>query len=240
MKIQSMLPFFAFNEELKYISFLSLIFNVEFLINLILIVFLFNFIKLLLHFNKIIIKNITKSTNSYFVSIPASFVYFLPFYQLNFMYYNEIKKINFLRYNFLRLLSSGIKSNVTADIYTFKKIIMLLSEYSPLFLLIFAYFFVIKEKINKTNYFIRFHTMHAILILLLQLPVMVLRKHSSAFYVTNPQLKFLIVTFTDTILIFNLYFLLYSAFCAINNSYTNIPFITSACEAHIGKRVDIK
>ena len=58
MKIQSMLPFFAFNEELKYISFLSLIFNVEFLINLILIVFLFNFIKLLLHFNKIIIKTL--------------------------------------------------------------------------------------------------------------------------------------------------------------------------------------
>ena len=240
MKTQFMSFFFPFNEKLKSISFLSLILNVEFLINLILIISLFNFIKLLFYFNKIIIKNITKSTNSYFVSIPASFAYFLPFYQLNFMYSNETKKINFLRYNFLRLLSNGIKSNVTADIYTFKKIIMLLLEYSPLFLLIFAYFSVIKEKISKTNYFIRFHTMHAILILLLQLPVMVLRKHSSAFYVTNPQLKFLIVTFTDTILIFNLYFLLYSAFCAINNSYTNIPFITSACEAHIGKRVDIK
>ena len=239
MKIQLKLPFCISDAELKSIALFSCFYNVDFLINLIFALLSLNIItRLVIGINNTIIKNNVKTTAyNHLTRILASLVYLIPLSQFKSMHNDELKKMNFLRYNFIRLLPNRIKSNIIRDTYFHNIALGFILKNETIIILILSYFFIVKEKKFKLNYFFRFHFIHAILILFLQIFLMFLRKYLLAFvlYVPSNQFKNFIITFANTMLVFNLCIILYSIFYAANNLYTNIPFITPGCESHIGK-----
>ena len=178
-----------------------------------------------------------KPTYKFLISIPASLAYFLPFHQLMSLYFSEMKKGKLLNKKYM---FNKIKGNISADTYVVKKILASSFKYTPIITLIFAYFFVVKEKKFKVNYFIRHHTMHSILMLFIQFPMVILHKYSSSLFIVNPIIQLLATDASTIALALNGYALLYLLFCAGNNFYASIPFLTAACEAHIGKNVGVK
>jgi len=162
--------------------------------------------------------------------------YFLPLYQLITLYRDKITEITFLPLFIKNFLIKKTKNKILTDISFLQIFSILFFDYIHVFLLVFAYLFIVKEKKFKVSYSIRFSTMHAILMLFIQMPILYTYQNLSLFPIVNNQIKLFLTTFADGIIFLNFYLLFYLIFCAITDTYANVPIITSACEAHIGKK----
>ena len=170
----------------------------------------------------------------------ASYPYFVPFSQLINIYRNKLKELPFLPIFIKKFLTKKLRKRIDIDISLFKLVLMFVGDYSHMVILMVAYIFIVKEKLFKVSYFIRFTTMHAILMLMLQTPVLYTYENLFLFPVLNNQVKLFLFNFADAILFLNFYLLFYLIICAASHTYPNIPIISSACEAHIGKKTPDK
>lgn len=193
---------------------------------------LFLVIKLIKKILFILKKIFYKTLKNILMSSP----YFLPLYQLITLYRDKITEITFLPLFIKEILTKKTKNTILTNISFLQIFLTLFFDYTHVLLLIFAYIFIVKEKNFKVNYFIRFNTMHAILMLFIQMPILYTYQNLLLIPITNNQIKLFLTVFADGIIFLNFYLLFYLIACAITNTYANVPIITSACEAHIGKK----
>ena len=109
--------------------------------------------------------------------------------------------------------------------------------YKPFIFFIAMYFIIIKFGKEKNNvpYFIRYHTIHSLLIFILEFPVILLNEKLLKIRTSNSFLKMTIKNLSLTLITLNLSFIFYILFMSAMGYYVNVPILTESCRKHVGK-----
>lgn len=205
-------------------------------------IFLFLLLLSLLRFTLLItfgkLKTILYTFSNSVVSFIAACSYLLPIKE-NIQFYGPILEdvpvlgLLFLPNN-LETERLMITSDNNIDIFTTLNSII---ENLGSFILFFAVYFIVIRSGKKYGipYFIRYNVIHAILILLIQVPLSFLYQS----FINYPTLDVFLKSFTDSLanalIIANFLVVFYSMGYAIINKYVKLPIITDAAILHIGK-----
>ena len=112
-----------------------------------------------------------------------------------------------------------------------------LKNYTSFFVFFIIYYIFIKNgKKFKINYFLRHNIMHAILIMLAQVPISYIYVEVIQVTTLSPLYGLFLSQFADSIILANFALIFYSMSYALTNRYLDLPFISQACELHIGKK----
>jgi uncharacterized membrane protein len=102
------------------------------------------------------------------------------------------------------------------------------------------YFIIIKYgRENNIPHFIRFHTMHALLISILQIPIIYFHEELLNTIVLNSLLRKIIENLRITIILLDFSLVFYAMYTAAMGYSINIPIVTPACRKHIGKKPEL-
>jgi hypothetical protein len=119
-------------------------------------------------------------------------------------------------------------------------IIIKILPYKFFILFILMYFIIIKSgKENNIPYFIRYHTIHSLLIFILQFPVIYFHKKLLNILTLSQFLKITIKNLALTIITLNLSFIFYAILMSVMGHYVNIPILTESGKKHVGKNTKI-
>jgi hypothetical protein len=105
---------------------------------------------------------------------------------------------------------------------------------------IVMYLTIIKSgKENNIPYFIRYHTIHALLLFILEFPIIYFHRKLLNILTLNSFLRLTIKNLAITIIILNISFIFYLILISAMGYYLNIPVLTESCEKHVGKNPKI-
>lgn len=192
---------------------------------------------------------ITNSSYTFFTALSSSVItffascgYLLPIYE-NINYYDEaLDQIPLLRwllpkyidYNLIDASDPRIKITVDSNLFT--ELGKTLSSYGS-FIIFFAIYFLIIRSGKKYNipYFVRYNVMHAILIMILQVPLTYFYVELVQFLTLNQGVKLFTENLANSIIIVNFSLIFYSMFFALTNRYVKLPIVSDAARLHVGK-----
>jgi len=177
-----------------------------------------------------------------FISFLAASSYFLPLQEILQYYKRYLGKIPILNKLFFKtkrdLLRFGVPIKIRGIIYFLaqNKIITAILPYRSLLSFLMIYFIIIKAgRENNIPYFIRYNAIHALLICILQLPVMYFHEKLIKSLIINEFLKQVLKNLEYTIIILNFSSILFIMFLSSMGYYIKIPILTEASKRHVGK-----